>query len=232
MKSKLSNTLAIIYLALLFVDVVSLIGNFTAVHYWVKPLLMPVLAVYLISALRNTPFSGWFFPVAGIILAWAGDVFLLFEYVNPLYFLAGLGSFLATHIFYVLFFWKLAGKAKGWWKQQFLIWISVLIYGIVLVSALWPHLGAMKMPVAIYAACISIMVIFSLRMQPAMPKAVWVFFAIGAFLFFISDSILALNKFLQPIAWAAPLIMLTYGLAQYFIAKGTIRYFAAVSGEA
>jgi len=46
----------------------------------------------------------------------------------------------------------------------------------------------------------------------------------GAGLFVISDSVLAINKFYQPFEAAGILIMLTYGLAQFFIIKGAIKY--------
>jgi uncharacterized membrane protein YhhN len=47
---------------------------------------------------------------------------------------------------------------------------------------------------------------------------------LGALLFVISDSLLAINKFYQDIPLAGVLIMLTYGLAQLFIMEGAISY--------
>jgi uncharacterized membrane protein YhhN len=46
----------------------------------------------------------------------------------------------------------------------------------------------------------------------------------GALLFVASDSVLAVNKFYQPFEAAGIIIMLTYGLAQLLIVKGTIKY--------
>ena len=46
----------------------------------------------------------------------------------------------------------------------------------------------------------------------------------GALLFVISDSVLAINKFYHPFEIAGIIIMLTYGLAQFFIAEGAIQY--------
>jgi uncharacterized membrane protein YhhN len=46
----------------------------------------------------------------------------------------------------------------------------------------------------------------------------------GALLFVISDSLLAINKFYQLFQISDMLIMSTYGLAQLFIAKGAILY--------
>jgi uncharacterized membrane protein YhhN len=232
MKKKISGILVIIFFLLLLIDLISLSAGLQSIHFFTKPLLMPVLGIFLFYRLSKNPSTSWYFTIAGILLAWAGDVFLLFEQKNPSFFLFGLASFLGTHICYILLFRKLTTSADGWWKKNAWLWIAVVLYGIILIAILWESLGGMKIPVIVYALCISIMVILSLRLQSAMPKAVWIYFSIGAFLFFISDSILALNKFLQPVDFAAPAIMLTYGLAQFLIVAGTVKYFGAkTAGE-
>jgi uncharacterized membrane protein YhhN len=55
-------------------------------------------------------------------------------------------------------------------------------------------------------------------------KRAGLFMLLGAVLFVISDSMLAINKFYQPFNGAGLLIMLTYGLAQFFIIRGAILY--------
>ncbi len=54
---------------------------------------------------------------------------------------------------------------------------------------------------------------------------------VGALLFVISDSTLAINKFYKPFEMAGVLIMLTYGLAQLFIVEGAGRYIISVNKE-
>jgi uncharacterized membrane protein YhhN len=54
-------------------------------------------------------------------------------------------------------------------------------------------------------------------------KAGW-WMLVGALLFVISDSLLAIDKFYQPLPFAGVLIILTYGLAQLFITTGAISY--------
>jgi uncharacterized membrane protein YhhN len=46
----------------------------------------------------------------------------------------------------------------------------------------------------------------------------------GALLFVISDSVLAINKFYQSFDFAGIIIILTYCLAQLFIIEGAMRY--------
>jgi len=47
---------------------------------------------------------------------------------------------------------------------------------------------------------------------------------IGALIFMLSDTMLAINKFLEPIAYANVLIMITYIVAQYLIVSGLIKH--------
>ena len=54
---------------------------------------------------------------------------------------------------------------------------------------------------------------------------------IGALLFVLSDSLLALNKFYQSFEFASVAIILAYALAQFFIVKGEVDYFNSASKE-
>ena len=47
---------------------------------------------------------------------------------------------------------------------------------------------------------------------------------IGALLFVISDSVLAVNKFYESFELSGLVIMFTYGLAQLFITEGAMKY--------
>lgn len=227
MKTVFARLPGYVFLILLLADVIALLANMPKLHFWLKPLLMPVLLVFLYQNVSFKEAKNSRYILAGLILAWAGDVFLLFDNRNPNFFLLGLGSFLATHICYIIFFRKIMTPKKKWFKKYAWLWLTILAYGLLLVIGLWSNLGDMKIPVIIYAACITTMVIFSLSIQPGLPKNIWVWMALGAFLFFISDSILALNKFLSTDQFGPPFVMLTYGLAQYFIVLGCIRFFQA-----
>jgi uncharacterized membrane protein YhhN len=229
MKTKFARLSGYVFLCLLFADVIALAAHQPTFHFWLKPLLMPVLLIFFYYNTPIHPAKNAWYIFAGLSFAWAGDVFLLLENRIPNFFLFGLGSFLATHICYIFFFKKLASPNTNWYIKNAWLWLSILVYGVLLVIGLWPDLGEMKIPVIIYAGCISIMVILSMRTQPDLPKNIWVWLALGAFLFFISDSILAINKFHTASQFGPPLVMLTYGLAQYFIILGCIRFFRAIA---
>jgi uncharacterized membrane protein YhhN len=45
---------------------------------------------------------------------------------------------------------------------------------------------------------------------------------LGAVLFMVSDSLIALEKFLWQAAWVGPLVWITYALAQLLITRGML----------
>lgn len=148
-----------------------------------------------------------------------GDVFLMFVWKSPHYFLFGLVSFFLAHVFYIVIFWKrrnLKIKTFG------LITILVL-YAIGLLYLLKDGLGDLLIPVIFYIIIILGMALSAFLRQEKVCKTSFIFVFLGAILFIISDSILALNKFYMPLKLSSISIMLTYGLAQYFIVMGLLK---------
>jgi uncharacterized membrane protein YhhN len=188
-----------------------------------KPLLIPPLIGYLLVAARPLKPGGW--VVLGLFFSWIGDMLLMFANSDEIFFLLGLSAFLLAHVFYIVFFHKvrLTERIRG---NAWLL-IAVTIYYAVLISLLSPFLGDMKLPVRIYGLVISFMLMLALHMIFLRKKGGGVIMAVGAVLFVVSDSILAVNKFYRPLADVGFLIMLSYGLAQYFISTGAARYLSA-----
>jgi uncharacterized membrane protein YhhN len=92
-----------------------------------------------------------------------------------------------------------------------------------MLSVLLPSLGDLKIPVTIYASVISIMLLFAFNgfLVWENPGNKYIF--VGAIVFVISDSILAVNKFYSPIERSSFFIMLTYLVAQYLIVVGILK---------
>ncbi len=82
----------------------------------------------------------------------------------------------------------------------------------------------MKIPVTVYGLVISTMLLFALHVASIKNREAAKWLLTGAILFVISDSVLAINKFYYPFEYSGVLIMLTYGMAQWFIVKGAILY--------
>jgi len=218
MKNKLQIPLAIFFWIMAGVDIIGIAANIQSLHYIAKPLLIPILILLLVFIKTTAPRKNLL--LIGLFFSWLGDLFLLFEDKNKLFFIFGLVSFLTTHIFYIIYFLKIKSAAVSWLKKQPLLIVAVFAYGISLVWFLFPHLGDLKIPVMVYAAVICTMLLCSLHVFYKVNNPANWYFLIGAKMFVISDSLLAINKFYQPFAYAGVAIMLTYCAAQYFIVTG------------
>lgn len=182
-----------------------------------KPLLMPVvLAGYLAG---NRCWSRW--VVAGLGLGWLGDVALMFS--GELYFMFGLGAFLLGHLAYVIAYreHRTAGMAEPFSKPaQLRIALPILLLASLLVTVLRPALGGLLVPVMVYAFVISLMVIQAAYRKGFTTPTSFSYVMVGAILFMISDSLLAVNKFLDPLPLSGVWVMTTYLGAQYLIVAG------------
>ena len=212
---------SLIFGLLSVIELVSLQFGFTFLHILTKPLLMPVLIGMLyFSGIAGTK-RKWI--LIGLFFSWLGDIFLLLDSKGSIFFIAGLVSFLITHIFYILYFLSIGNSAPSLLKKQPLLIVLILCYGSALVVLLFPYLGELKIPVILYAAVICTMLLCSLHISRKLPAPSNSYFIAGALLFVLSDSLLAINKFYQPFAFAGTLIMLTYCAAQYYIVMGFIK---------
>ncbi|MBP9102511.1 MAG: lysoplasmalogenase [Chitinophagaceae bacterium] len=194
-----------------------------------KPLIIPVVIGYFDSQINDITkgYNKWI--VAALIFSWIGDVLLMFQDKKDIFFLLGLSSFLLAHVFYIIYFHQVRVKEKV--KSNPWLLVIVVIYYAALISFLSPYLGDMKLPVRIYGIVISFMFMLALHMLFIKNKQAGKWMMIGALLFVLSDSLLALNKFYQSFEFASVMIILTYALAQLFIVKGAVDYFNSAVKE-
>lgn len=196
--------------------------------YVLKPMLMIVLGWYFYS---QTKVSTKFFKLIlfGIIFSWGGDVFLMFQPFDPLFFVAGLGSFLIAHIFYVLAF---VNNIKSSPTPLSGAQIAIAVVPFLLFSASFFYfikdgLGEMMVPVLAYTIVISLMGIAATLRKNAVNAASFNWVLAGAIMFILSDSTIALSKFVftpeDPLPFYRIIIMGLYITAQYFIAVGSMK---------
>lgn len=216
------NLWIILFAPVLIGDIVGILLTNEPLQYFFKPLIIPALAGYFYSQTKAflSGLSKWIF--AALFFSWAGDVLLMFQANNSIFFLLGLSSFLLAHIFYIVFFHRI--RVQEIIRGNPWLLLVVVVYYAALISLLSPFLGEMKIPVRIYGIVISFMFMLAMHMLFIKNKAAGQWMMTGASLFVISDSVLAINKFYQPFEMAGVLIMITYGLAQLFIVHGAIRY--------
>lgn len=220
-----------------FLFILSVTGVFSGIilherwfDYIFKPLIMISLGGMFFaetagSNTRTKVFAGWAF-----LFSLLGDTFLMFTGKNQLFFMAGLGSFLISQIGYIFLFQhsnKIAGIQSWSFLKQHPLWLFLcFLYGILIYYLLFPNLDVvLKVAVLIYMVALLGMSVMALNRKGTKPvKSFWFVF-IGSLLFVISDSVIAINKFLQPVLFDGLIVMSTYMAAQFLIVKGLIFQF-------
>ena len=73
--------------------------NLQQYNLFIKPLIVPSLAAfYFLNGISKNKIF-----LLALFFCWAGDVFLLFDHLNELYFMGGLGSFLIAHVLLIFY---------------------------------------------------------------------------------------------------------------------------------
>ncbi len=188
-----------------------------------KPLIMLSLIGYYLSSdvARDMTF------VRALFFCWTGDILLLFQSEAPVFFMAGLGAFLIGQILYIISFRRMQEEGREselTIPQKIRFSLPVVLAGTGLIAILYPTLGGLKLPVLLYASALMLMVMTSIFRFGRTSEASYWSMLLGAVLFMISDSTLAMNKFYSPVPMAGIWIMLTYVIAQYLIVRGAINH--------
>lgn len=219
---KISSFLVLFFLVSI-AELLAVSLGWMEVHMIAKSLIMLSLIGYYMGAVARR--NGHF--LRAMFFCWAGDVLLLKQADDEMFFILGLVAFLIGHLLYILAYRELrwTDAASGLlMPQKIRVSFPVALAGTGLIVVLLPTLGGLMIPVIVYAVVLMGMVMASFfRYGRTSPDSFW-FVAVGALLFMVSDSILAINKFHTPFEAASPLIMLTYILAQYLIAQGAVRH--------
>jgi uncharacterized membrane protein YhhN len=227
-KQFLLPLLCIVLLLEIIGEVLNVTHSFPYLIYVFKPLLMPLLIFWY---LQSSPSPNKVLIIA-LIFSFFGDVFLMFLPLNELFFLAGLGSFLITHLLYTYIFIKQvqAEKKSILWKRPHFV-LLFIVYGLSLIAFLnqqnSPAFIAMQVPVIIYASVIMVMVMSAIGRYERVAQASFSWVLIGALLFMLSDSIIALNNFsslfdtMKYVPNVA--IMALYVGGQYLITAGILK---------
>ncbi|MET9672538.1 lysoplasmalogenase [Streptomyces sp. NPDC006482] len=199
------------------VDLISLLVGAELGHQLAKPLLMPLLAAYVLTLAHGLKATGGSptaprLLAAALLLGWGGDVFLLSD--ADWAFLVGMGSFAAGHVCYLVLFGRRRTSAllgAGY--------AAALVGTVVL---LWPDLPAeLRIPVAGYSLLLTAMAYRASSLGLAA--------GLGGALFLLSDTLIATGvaewpQLPAPDFW----VMLTYIAAQYLLTVGVL---SAMYGE-
>ncbi|MEK5230519.1 lysoplasmalogenase [Lysinibacillus sp. FSL K6-0232] len=148
--------------------------------------------------------------ITGLIFCMIGDYTLQ-------WFLVGLTSFLIGHIFYIAAFVTAHKQQVPAWAKLILLLYGAMM-GIWLAGSVF-QTGSTLLGIAVLAY---IAIIFTMGWTAIQTGSK--FATIGALLFIASDSYLAINKFVAPLAFSHEVIMLTYYSAQFLISLSILQY--------
>lgn len=182
--------------------------------YFFKPLaLVLIITLAWFYKFASTQTSKFYRTaiLSGLVFSLGGDIFL----IDPKqYFVFGLASFLIAHLCYIAAFSR---AAEGKFNP---LSVSAFLIGAVMLWTVYAGVPAgLKVPVIVYALAISAMLAAALNFY-LMRNAPQAMFALsGAFLFIVSDSVLAYNKFNTEFYLAKLILLSTYFLAQWLIAR-------------
>ena len=188
---------------------------------FVKPLIMPVLLYYLIQRTSGKIYKHHLLLAAAIITAWIGDILLLNN--QQVFLLGGIMAFLITQSIYLFIFRSnTIGSIKKLLSQNRLTSTLLLIFHLTFlltaISLIEEHI---KFAVIFYGLIVTTATWFAF-VQNKLPETKYLKMGMGIFL--LSDAMLATNMFFFKIPLAPMFIIGTYGIAQFFITEGIIKY--------
>ncbi len=179
--------------------------------YVFMPLTTVLILLLAVTAPRSFGPRYQWSVVAGLLFSLAGDVCLM---LPKDLFLAGLLAFLIAHVCYLVAFTADCRFASR--LVPFAVWGSI---GLVVLVVLWARIPfALRLPVVLYAGVLLTMAAqaasraVELRAVPATAAAM------GASLFVVSDTLLAINRFGWDLPASRLLVLGTYFTAQWLIA--------------
>ncbi len=194
-------------------------------EYIAKPAVMISLFLWLSTSTGLNGALLWF--GLGLVLSLAGDVLLMLSLDR--FFLFGLVAFLLAHLAYVIGF-NIPLPEFSLWGIVFAVMVSLGGARVIrrIVDAL-PSRGQtrMRMPIIVYSTVISIMLLSAMikLMDITWNANAALLVSGGAFLFYISDIILAWNKFVAPIQHGRIYNIAAYHLGQIMLIAGVIAQF-------
>ncbi len=221
----------ILFFIIAVIDWVAVARRWKRVEYFAKPGAMVVLLGLMVFAdgLDSLPVLCF---ALGIFLSLAGDVFLMVSYSRPSnrWFILGLASFLLAHVAYIIGLNTPLPDVSLLWSMGLALLLALTASRIlrrIITSIRQRRLQRMALPVAVYGMVITLMLLSALL---TLYRTDWVTSAaglvsLGAGLFYLSDILLAWNKFVNPIRNGRVANMITYHLGQVALVVGILIQF-------
>ena len=195
-------------------------------EYIAKPAVMVVLFIWLLTSVGMNGALFWF--GLGILFSLLGDVLLMISLDRM--FLPGLVAFLLAHVAYVIGF-NIPLPLFSAWSLIFAFMVG--LGGTRIIRRIVDSLASsgnvrMRTPILIYSLVISLMLLSAMM---KLTDITWsanasALVSLGALLFYLSDIVLAWNKFVAPIQHGRIYNIGLYHLGQITLIAGVIMQFS------
>lgn len=176
----------------------------------IKALPIFVLMFFAMFRLSGIWRTGMLFA---LLFSAGGDVLLALHAIHGELFIAGLGSFLIAQLIYAGLFWTHRSSDNRRTGVAVFSFVVTAVTGMLIV----PYTGEMQAPVMAYILAIGVMLMGTAVCDRPLNRLF-----VGAFIFVLSDLLIAMNQFIVVIPWAGVFIMITYYVAQYLIVMGVL----------
>lgn len=204
----------------------SLWKGWRRLEFVAKPAVMICLYIWLYTTAGLQGALFWF--GIGVLFSLAGDVALLFI---DRFFALGLVAFLLAHFAYLVGFNTPFPQTLGVWAFAIAIVIGLSAVRLLrrIVSGVRTKQKRLVTPVIIYSTVITLMLLSALLtlFRPDWISSAAYLVSLGAFLFYLSDIVLAWNKFVSPIKNGRMLNIGLYHLGQIAIVVGVAIQFGS-----
>jgi uncharacterized membrane protein YhhN len=124
-----------------------------------------------------------------------------------------------AHLCYLVLFFKQRHRETKPYLPLFLLYLYSVCFGYVISDSL----GDLLIPVMVYEIVILLMASATFLRKNAVSRFSYIAVILGALFFVLSDSLLAFDKFYQPIPLSGVWIMTSYSIAQYLIVFGIMK---------
>lgn len=245
MKNKLHPLAQYVFLILTAVNLYAEFVYWREAIFVTRIFLLPMLAVYYATGVANGNWTALHkFMLAGIVFSFVGDFALLLTPGSPddvaimgvpknkYYFFGGVAGFFVAHLCFIkAYLSSKATVAVSLFKRAKWPFALVVAYGVAILAIVVPKVYAdpeksiVTLPIIGYTMVIASMVSIAINRYGKVSQSSYVLVLVGAVLFFLSDSLIALNflAFNNAIPLASFWIMSTFLAAEYFMAKGMLQ---------
>ncbi|MEP1446768.1 MAG: lysoplasmalogenase [Paraglaciecola sp.] len=182
--------------------------NFVENFLWLLKVIPILLLAIAVS--RTAPSQSRSVLLFALIFSGCGDLLLAVDE-----FIYGVAAFLVAQLSYGFLFSRTWNGITNRWPLS----VVMVVYMVFMIWLLMPQLGELLLPVIVYLLAIATMGLLAIQSKLPMQWAV-----LGAVVFIISDSFIAVNKFIFAVPFETFWIMSTYYAAQFMLVVGFLAH--------